>query len=102
MVKYWTYITLMQNRKLPLGYLFNDFLTQVFSPKTVLSKYVATKAYLSGCKKYLFSTYVEVVCWQVPNWLTYDFPPAVKAKVNRLWGGGEWHGQAQKWCVFLP
>ena len=33
---------------------------------------------------------------QVPNWLTYDFPPAVKAKVNRLWGG-EWHGQAQKW-----
>ncbi|XP_050271688.1 nudix hydrolase 25 isoform X4 [Quercus robur] len=35
---------------------------------------------------------------EVPNWLTYDFPPAVKAKVNRLWGG-EWHGQAQKWCV---
>ncbi|KAL0798765.1 hypothetical protein Bca101_053940 [Brassica carinata] len=35
---------------------------------------------------------------EVPNWLTYDFPPAVKAKVNRLWGGGEWHGQAQK-CV---
>ena len=41
--------------------------------------------------------------WQVPNWLTYDFPPAVKAKVNRLWGG-EWHGQAQKWFVspFFP
>lgn len=43
--------------------------------------------------------------WQVPQWLTYDFPPAVKAKVNRLWGG-EWHGQAQKWwvplyCIFL-
>ncbi|KAJ0038829.1 hypothetical protein Pint_22268 [Pistacia integerrima] len=37
---------------------------------------------------------------EVPNWLTYDFPPAVKAKVNRLWGG-EWHGQAQKWFVFL-
>lgn len=36
---------------------------------------------------------------QVPQWLTYDFPPAVKAKVNRLWGGGEWHGQAQKWSV---
>ncbi|EXB89382.1 Nudix hydrolase 25 [Morus notabilis] len=34
----------------------------------------------------------------VPNWLTYDFPPAVKAKVNRLWGG-EWHGQAQKWFL---
>ncbi|KAJ6981998.1 hypothetical protein NC653_025183 [Populus alba x Populus x berolinensis] len=37
----------------------------------------------------------EIVA-EVPNWLTYDFPPAVKAKVNRLWGG-EWHGQAQKW-----
>ncbi|XP_019242377.1 PREDICTED: nudix hydrolase 25 isoform X2 [Nicotiana attenuata] len=33
---------------------------------------------------------------EVPQWLTYDFPPAVKAKVSRLWGG-EWHGQAQKW-----
>lgn len=30
--------------------------------------------------------------------MTYDFPPAVKAKVNRLWGG-EWHGQAQKWFL---
>ena len=37
----------------------------------------------------------------MPNWLTYDFPPTVKAKVNRLWGGGEWHGQAQKWLVPL-
>ncbi|CAI9095980.1 OLC1v1032031C1 [Oldenlandia corymbosa var. corymbosa] len=36
---------------------------------------------------------------EVPQWLTYDFPPAVKAKVNRLWGGGEWHGQAQKWFL---
>ncbi|KAH9623150.1 hypothetical protein KSS87_011004 [Heliosperma pusillum] len=39
--------------------------------------------------------------WQMPQaskWLTYDFPPAVKAKVNRLWGG-EWHGQAQKWFL---
>ncbi|CAG7899066.1 hypothetical protein BRARA_H01912 [Brassica rapa] len=35
---------------------------------------------------------------EVPNWLTYDFPPAVKAKVNRLWGG-EWYGQAQKWFL---
>lgn len=35
---------------------------------------------------------------EVPHWLTYDFPPAVKAKVNRLWGG-EWHGQAQKWFL---
>lgn len=38
---------------------------------------------------------------QVPQWLTYEFPPAVKAKVNRLWGGGEWHGQAQKWSVMF-
>ncbi|KAF8407662.1 hypothetical protein HHK36_006797 [Tetracentron sinense] len=35
---------------------------------------------------------------EVPHWVTYDFPPAVKAKVNRLWGG-EWHGQAQKWFL---
>ncbi|KAK6157599.1 hypothetical protein DH2020_011847 [Rehmannia glutinosa] len=35
---------------------------------------------------------------EVPGWLTYDFPPAVKAKVNRLWRG-EWHGQAQKWFL---
>lgn len=39
---------------------------------------------------------VMLVQWQVPHWLTYDFPPSVKAKVNRLWGG-EWNGQAQKW-----
>ncbi|KAF5442296.1 hypothetical protein F2P56_034968 [Juglans regia] len=35
---------------------------------------------------------------QVPNWLTYDFPPAVKAKVNRPWRG-EFHGQVQKWFL---
>eukprot|EP00252_Welwitschia_mirabilis_P008204 TRINITY_DN19932_c0_g1_i1.p1 TRINITY_DN19932_c0_g1~~TRINITY_DN19932_c0_g1_i1.p1 ORF type:complete len:167 (+),score=28.90 TRINITY_DN19932_c0_g1_i1:118-618(+) len=35
---------------------------------------------------------------EVPNWLTYDFPPTVKAKINRLWGG-EWKGQAQKWFL---
>ncbi|XP_028757945.1 nudix hydrolase 25-like isoform X1 [Neltuma alba] len=35
---------------------------------------------------------------EVPRWLTYDFPPHVKAKVNRLWGG-DWHGQAQKWFL---
>ncbi|KAK7293887.1 hypothetical protein RJT34_16764 [Clitoria ternatea] len=35
---------------------------------------------------------------EVQKWLTYDFPPAVKAKVNRLWGG-EWHGQTQKWSL---
>lgn len=44
---------------------------------------------------YLFLKFMN---HQVPEWLTYDFPPAVKAKVNRLWGG-EWHGQAQKWLV---
>ncbi|CAN0877079.1 Nudix hydrolase 25 [Linum grandiflorum] len=42
-------------------------------------------------------TSAEIVT-EVPKWLTYDFPPAVKAKVNRLWGG-EWHGQAQKWFL---
>ncbi|KAL7090851.1 hypothetical protein ACP275_12G068000 [Erythranthe tilingii] len=35
---------------------------------------------------------------EVSEWLTYDFPPAVKAKVNRLWRG-DWHGQAQKWFL---
>eukprot|EP01018_Ginkgo_biloba_P005623 Gb_18493 [translate_table: standard] len=35
---------------------------------------------------------------EVPNWLTYDFPPPVKAKIGRLWGG-EWKGQAQKWFL---
>ncbi|KAK9115921.1 hypothetical protein Sjap_014868 [Stephania japonica] len=39
------------------------------------------------------------VLTEVSRWLTYDFPPSVKAKVNRLWGGGEWHGQAQKWFL---
>ncbi|WRX14363.1 NUDIX hydrolase domain - like 6 [Theobroma cacao] len=42
----------------------------------------------------------EDFLYTVPNWLTYDFPPAVKAKVNRLWGG-EWHGQAQKFLMRL-
>lgn len=39
----------------------------------------------------------EIVA-EVPKWLTYDFPPSVKTKVNRLWGG-QWHGQAQKWFL---
>ncbi|XP_038891479.1 nudix hydrolase 25 [Benincasa hispida] len=39
----------------------------------------------------------EIVA-EVPKWLTYDFPPAVKTKVSRLWGG-QWHGQAQKWFL---
>lgn len=35
---------------------------------------------------------------QVPEWLTYDFPPEVKARLTNLWGT-EWNGQAQKWLV---
>lgn len=35
---------------------------------------------------------------EVPEWLTYDFPPEVKAKLTRLWGT-EWNGQAQKWFL---
>ncbi|KAL5722021.1 Nudix hydrolase 25 [Ranunculus cassubicifolius] len=35
---------------------------------------------------------------EAPRWLTYDFPPSVKAKVNRL-SQGEWHGHAQKWFL---
>ncbi|KAK4261720.1 hypothetical protein QN277_004678 [Acacia crassicarpa] len=35
---------------------------------------------------------------EVPRWLTYDFPPHVKAKVDRLWRG-DWHGHAQKWFL---
>ncbi|PHT33318.1 Nudix hydrolase 27, chloroplastic [Capsicum baccatum] len=38
-------------------------------------------------------TSAEIIA-KVPQWLTYDFPLAVKVKVNSLWGG-EWHGQAQ-------
>ncbi|CAL5363240.1 unnamed protein product [Camellia sinensis] len=32
----------------------------------------------------------------VPYWLTYDFPPKVREKLNRQWGS-DWKGQAQKW-----
>ncbi|KAF5195071.1 Rna pyrophosphohydrolase [Thalictrum thalictroides] len=39
----------------------------------------------------------EVIA-EAPHWLTYDFPPSVKAKVNRL-SKGEWHGHAQKWFL---
>ncbi|KAF3790585.1 Nudix hydrolase 26 [Nymphaea thermarum] len=35
---------------------------------------------------------------EVPYWLTYDFPPEVKEKVNNLWGTN-WKGQAQKWFL---
>lgn len=36
---------------------------------------------------------------EVAEWLTYDFPPDVKAKITQLWGK-EWIGQAQKWFLF--
>jgi len=36
---------------------------------------------------------------EVPEWLTYDFPPDVKTKLTALWGT-EWNGQAQKWFLF--
>ncbi|XP_024396184.1 nudix hydrolase 25 isoform X2 [Physcomitrium patens] len=36
---------------------------------------------------------------EVSEWLTYDFPPDVKAKLTTLWGT-EWNGQAQKWFLF--
>ncbi|XP_021303861.1 nudix hydrolase 26, chloroplastic-like [Sorghum bicolor] len=33
---------------------------------------------------------------RAPNWLTYDFPPDVRDKLNARWGT-DWKGQAQKW-----
>jgi hypothetical protein len=36
------------------------------------------------------------VSLQAPNWLTYDFPPDVREKLNARWGT-DWKGQAQKW-----
>lgn len=78
---------------------FKDFSFWIIDFTTVKMMYkfvYGMSAVLTSC-----FTYDWVTQWQVPNWLTYDFPPAVKAKVNRLWGG-EWHGQAQKWYVFLP
>ncbi|KAK8960238.1 hypothetical protein KSP40_PGU002830 [Platanthera guangdongensis] len=36
---------------------------------------------------------------EVPYWLTYDFPPEVREKLNKLWGT-DWKGQAQKWFLF--
>ncbi|CAL5354662.1 unnamed protein product [Camellia sinensis] len=32
---------------------------------------------------------------EVPYWLTYDFPPKGREKLNRQWGS-DWKGQAQK------
>ncbi|KAI3987327.1 hypothetical protein MKX01_003077 [Papaver californicum] len=42
-------------------------------------------------------TSVEVVA-EVPYWLTYDFPPPVREKLNKRWGT-DYKGQAQKWFL---
>ncbi|KAK7268550.1 hypothetical protein RIF29_21251 [Crotalaria pallida] len=40
----------------------------------------------------------EVIA-EAPYWLTYDFPPQVREKLNIQWGS-DWKGQAQKWFLF--
>ncbi|KAK9170318.1 hypothetical protein Syun_002458 [Stephania yunnanensis] len=42
-------------------------------------------------------TSAEIVS-EVPYWLTYDFPPEVREKLNKRWGS-DWKGQAQKWFL---
>ncbi|CAL5354665.1 unnamed protein product [Camellia sinensis] len=37
---------------------------------------------------------------EVPYWLTYDFPPKGREKLNRQWGS-DWKGQAQKWATSI-
>ncbi|XLT32174.1 hypothetical protein HN873_063466, partial [Arachis hypogaea] len=32
---------------------------------------------------------------EAPHWLTYDFPPQIREKLNIQWGS-DWKGQAQK------
>ncbi|KAL8253414.1 hypothetical protein R6Q59_037107 [Mikania micrantha] len=39
------------------------------------------------------------ILMEAPHWLTYDFPPQVRQKLNRQWGS-DWKGQAQKWFLF--
>ncbi|KAI3750794.1 hypothetical protein L2E82_21620 [Cichorium intybus] len=39
------------------------------------------------------------ILMEAPFWLTYDFPPKVREKLNRQWGS-DWKGQAQKWFLF--
>ncbi|XLT05620.1 hypothetical protein HN51_044369 [Arachis hypogaea] len=36
---------------------------------------------------------------EAPHWLTYDFPPQIREKLNIQWGS-DWKGQAQKWFLF--
>lgn len=43
-------------------------------------------------------TSAEIVA-EAPVWLTYDFPPDVRTKLNARWGT-DWKGQAQKWFLF--
>jgi 8-oxo-dGTP pyrophosphatase MutT (NUDIX family) len=33
---------------------------------------------------------------QITRWVTYDFPPEVRARLREHWGK-DWKGQAQKW-----
>ncbi|CAL5209019.1 unnamed protein product [Lathyrus oleraceus] len=40
----------------------------------------------------------EVIA-EAPFWLTYDFPPKVRERLNIQWGT-DWKGQAQKWFLF--
>ncbi|GJP33914.1 hypothetical protein CLOM_g18418 [Closterium sp. NIES-68] len=40
-----------------------------------------------------------VLLAETPEWLCYDFPPAVRQKLAVQWGR-EWKGQAQKWFLF--
>ncbi|KAJ7974810.1 Nudix hydrolase [Quillaja saponaria] len=35
---------------------------------------------------------------EIPDWLTYDFPPEVREKLKHQWGS-DWKGQAQKWFL---
>ncbi|KQJ85361.1 hypothetical protein BRADI_5g26560v3 [Brachypodium distachyon] len=37
----------------------------------------------------------EIVA-EAPHWVTYDFPPDVRDRLNARWGTN-WKGQAQKW-----
>ncbi|CAI8604190.1 unnamed protein product [Vicia faba] len=40
----------------------------------------------------------EVIA-EVPFWLTYDFPPKIRERLNIQWGTS-WKGQTQKWFLF--
>ncbi|GJS91620.1 retrotransposon protein, putative, ty1-copia subclass [Tanacetum coccineum] len=99
---------------LEYGLLLGDHMCRCHSRPKCLSIAIKKTPYSSKMERVYLSIYAPIcgreskalfrkVTWfedeEIPKWLTYDFPPAVKAKVNRLWGGGEWHGQAQKWFL---